>query len=110
MKTINSILFGAICLACAPKDSYTLQGNIPVNLKASEVYLLSQEGKGADTLARSKVSADGSFVLKGKAENRLLYFDMGNRGDRIYFFAETGKYRLDKNGDDYLVISENEGI
>ena len=110
MKTINSILLGVVCLACTPSDSYILHGTVPEDNKANEVYLLSQEGKGADTLARGEVKADGSFVLKGKAENRLLYFNMGNRGGRIYFFPEVGKYQLEKVGDDYRISAEQEGV
>ena len=48
MKIIDCIALGVACLACTPSDYYTLQGTLPENSKATEVYLLSREGKGAD--------------------------------------------------------------
>ena len=110
MKTINSILLGVVCFACTPSDSYILQGTVPEDNKVNEVYLLSQEGKGADTLARGQVKPDGSFTLMGKAENRLLYLSMGKRGGRIYFYPEAGNYQLEKMGDDYQIVSDRNGI
>lgn len=90
MKIIDCIVLGVACLACTPSDCYTLQGILPENSKATEVYLLSGEGKGADTLAKSMVREDRTFTLKGKAENRLLYLNMGNYGGRVYFYSEPG--------------------
>ena len=110
MKTINSILLGVVCFACTPSDSYILQGTVPEDNKVNEVYLLSQEGKGADTIARSQIKPDRSFTLKGTPENRLFYLNIGNRGGRIYFYPETGTYRLEKIEDDYYVVTEGEGI
>ena len=92
MKIIDCIVLGVACLACTPSDYYTLQGTLPENSKATEVYLLSREGKGADTLAKSTVRGDRTFTLKGKAENRLLYLNMGNYGGRVYFYSEPGEY------------------
>ncbi len=57
MKIIDCIVLGVACLVCTPSDCYTLQGILPEN-KATEVYLLSGEGKGADTLAKSMVRED----------------------------------------------------
>ena len=93
MKIIDCIVLGVACLACTPSDYYTLQGTLPENSKATEVYLLSREGKGADTLAKSTVRGDRTFTLKGKAENRLLYLNMGNYGGRVYFYSEPGEYQ-----------------
>ena len=98
MKIIDCIALGVACLACTPSDYYTLQGTLPENSKATEVYLLSREGKGADTLAKSTVRGDRTFTLKGKAENRLLYLNMGNYGGRVYFYSEPGEYQLKKIG------------
>ena len=94
MKTIISFMLGMTCLACTSSDSYVLRGTLPENNNVKEIYLLSREGKGADTLARCFVQANGDFVLKGKAENRLLYLNIGNRGGRIYFYPEVGRYLL----------------
>lgn len=110
MKIIHSIVLGVICLACTPSDSYTLQGTLPENSKASEVYLLTGEGKGVDTLARSSVRSDRTFTLKGKAGHRLLYLNIGNHGGRIYFYSEPGKYQLEKLGNSYLVETEQKGV
>lgn len=110
MKIINSIVLGVTCLACTPSDSYTLQGTLPENSKASEVYLLTGEGKGVDTLARSSVRGDRTFTLKGKAGHRLLYLNIGNHGGRIYFYSEPGKYQLEKLGNSYLVETEQKGV
>ena len=110
MKIINSILVGIACCACTPSDFYTLRGTLPENSNATEVYLLSKEGKGADTLARGMVQSDRTFVLKGKAENRLLYLNVGKYGGRIYFYSEPGKYWLEKVGNSYLVETEQEGM
>lgn len=110
MKIIDCIALGVACLACTPSDYYTLQGTLPENSKATEVYLLSREGKGADTLAKSTVRGDRTFTLKGKAENRLLYLNMGNYGGRVYFYSEPGEYQLKKIGNNYLVETGQEGM
>lgn len=110
MKIIDCIVLGVACLACTPSDCYTLQGILPENSKATEVYLLSGEGKGADTLAKSMVREDRTFTLKGKAENRLLYLNMGNYGGRVYFYSEPGEYQLKKIGNNYLVETGREGM
>lgn len=110
MKIINSIVLGVTCLACTPSDSYTLQGTLPENSKASEVYLLTGEGKGVDTLARGPVRGDRTFTLNGKADRRLLYLNIGNYGGRIYFYSEPGKYKLEKVGNSYLVETEQKGV
>ncbi len=110
MKIIDCIVLGVACLACTPSDYYTLQGTLPENSKATEVYLLSREGKGADTLAKSTVRGDRTFTLKGKAENRLLYLNMGNYGGKVYFYSEPGEYQLKKIGNNYLVETGQEGM
>ena len=110
MKIIDCIVLGVACLACTPSDYYTLQGTLPENSKATEVYLLTGEGKGTDTLAKSTVRGDRTFTLKGKAENRLLYLNMGNYGGRVYFYSEPGEYQLKKIGNNYLVETGREGM
>lgn len=110
MKTIVSFMLGMACLACTCSDSYILRGTLPENSNVKEIYLLSREGKGADTLARCLVQANGNFVLKGKAENRLLYLNVGNRGGRIYFYPEAGEYRLEQGKDEFQIVSEQEGV
>ena len=110
MKTIISFMLGMTCLACTSSDSYVLRGTLPENNNVKEIYLLSREGKGADTLARCFVQANGDFVLKGKAENRLLYLNIGNRGGRIYFYPEVGRYLLEQGEDGVQIISEQEGV
>ena len=110
MKIIDCIVLGVACLACTPSDYYTLQGTLPENSKATEVYLLTGEGKGTDTLAKSTVRGDRTFTLKGKAENRLLYLNMGNYGGRVYFYSEPGEYQLKKIGNNYLVETGQEGM
>ena len=110
MKIIYIFLLGIVCFSCYSIGNYKLTGVLPENSKVTEVYLLTQEGKGADTLARGQVKPDGSFTLMGKSENRLLYLSVGKRGGRIYFYPEAGNYQLDKMGDDYQIVTDRNGI
>lgn len=110
MKIVSAILVGVTCYACSLSETYTLVGTLPEESDVTEVYLLSKEGKGADTLARGSVQADRTFTLKGKAEGSLLYLNMGNHGGRIYFYSEPGEYQLEKAGGGYFIEAQQEGI
>ena len=110
MKIVSAILVGVTCYACSLSETYTLMGTLPEESEVTEVYLLSKEGKGADTLARGSVQADRTFTLKGKAESSLLYLNMGNHGGRIYFYSEPGEYQLEKAGGSYFIEAQQEGI
>ena len=68
MKIIHVFLLGMACLSCSSVNTYTLNGILSEDCNVTEIYLVSQEGKGADTLARCPVSSDKSFKLKGKSE------------------------------------------
>ena len=46
--------------------------------------------------------------MKGKSENRLLYLNVGSRGGRIYFYPESGAYRLKKMEEGYQVVAEEQ--
>lgn len=59
MKIINSILVGIACCACTPSDFYTLRGTLPENSNATEVYLLSKEGKALTRLQEAWCSQIG---------------------------------------------------
>lgn len=108
MKIIHILLLGMACLSCSSVNPYTLNGILPEDCNVTEIYLVSQEGKGADTLARCPVGSDKSFKLKGKSENRLLYLNVGSRGGRIYFYPESGAYRLKKMEEGYQVVAEEQ--
>ena len=41
---------GIACSACTPSDFYTLRGTLPENSNATEIYLLSKEGKALTRL------------------------------------------------------------
>ena len=110
MKIIYIFLLGIVCVSCSSIGNYELTGVLPENSKVTEVYLLTQEGKGADTLARGQVKPNGSFTLKGKAEKCLLYLGMGKRGGRIYFYPVEGNYQLEKMGDDYQIVTGRNGV
>lgn len=98
MKIIHILLLGMACLSCSSVNTYTLNGILPEDCNVTEIYLVSQEGKGADTLARCPVGSDKSFKLKGKSENRLLYLNVGSRGGRILFLPGIRCLSFEKNG------------
>lgn len=97
MKIIDCIVLGVACLACTPSDYYTLQGTLPENSKATEVYLLTGEGKGTDTLAKSTVRGDRTFTLKGKAGESFALFKYGKLWWKSLFLFRTRRVPVEKD-------------
>lgn len=110
MKLISYLLPGILCIACAPKNSYILQGKLPADVGLNEVFLLLDDGITKDTMSRSPVREDGTFVLKGEAMGHLLSLDAGRRYGRVYFYPEPGRYSPEEYGKVLYIAAEQEGI
>ena len=90
MKIIYIFLLGIVCVSCSSIGNYELTGVLPENSKVTEVYLLTQEGKGADTLAR------GQYVKRESGE----VFALSRYG-------ETGRTNLFLPGRRELSVGED---
>lgn len=92
MKIIDCIVLGGVS-SYTPSDYWYPSGTCPKIVKPLK-FIYHGEGKGTDTLCKKYGTRGSYFTLKGKAENRLLYLNMGNYGGRVYFYSEPGEYQL----------------
>ena len=95
-------------VACT-SPNYTLSGKLPEASIGKEVLLLTRDGRGADTLARRVVTEDRSFEIKGEETDRVLYLKIGERGQAIPFYPESGEYYWEQRGEHEYIFSKNPG-
>ncbi|MEG0797145.1 MAG: TlpA disulfide reductase family protein [Odoribacter sp.] len=107
MKTIYCLLYGVLCLACSSENTYTLCGTLPDGQEASKVVLVGSIEKETDTLSLAMTDGGQNFKLEGKAVNRLVFLDKGDRSEKIFFYAEPGEFYLEQKGENFYVMAEN---
>lgn len=110
-RAMRIICFGLLSIlgvACT-SPNYTLSGKLPETSIGKEVLLLTRDGRGADTLARRVVTEDRSFEIKGEETGRVLYLKIGERGQAIPFYPESGEYYWEQRGEYEYIFSKNPG-
>lgn len=107
MRHFHFCWIGLLFMACTSTQMYTIKGTLPEKIEGSEVFLLSRLGKGGDTLARTVVGADGTFLLQGEAFYKTVYLMAGRSGREVLFYAEPGNYMLKQEKEYRYLIPEH---